>query len=545
MRINHRVNMNNSFINSIISIIAKRNVTQMYGQLNTALLHSCVCSLSKALPEAGRLYVCIAAKEAVILMIDDYQGDELASEAPFNNEGLPLYFSETSSRISPAFRLYAVTEALREYLEGKVKTFASVLITTSNIINEDDIKSIWKNMRVSVRMVKKLDGLSIASDKLPEFLKGFADVYNGIKAIESHVDIEEYGKIIDGATQLHFEDTKVNAETREQPLFLEVDVESIIDKEDPVYHCLQSDGTSSYLRGNLPPVKVYAPINNPDAILERMVGLNEIKEHIRRIRNLSLFRAKLQARNIHVKLPSISLHTCLLGNPGTGKSTVALLFASLLHSAGILSKGNVIVANRASFLSRWVGSEERNVAMLLAMSKGSVLMIDEAHNLMLGANSADYSRNVMPIMMTALADESNRDFAVLLCGYEKEMDKAMQTDPGIKSRFPNRFVFEDYNVDQLHEMAVNRIASGGYILEDSVSELIYDLLKNMYDNRTPDSWANAREVSTLWEEIMIRHAERCIIQGVTGNRALITITSDDIPEYKPTVAKVRTKIGFC
>lgn len=208
MRINHRVNMNNSFINSIISIIAKRNVTQMYGQLNTALLHSCVCSLSKALPEAGRLYVCIAAKEAVILMIDDYQGDELASEAPFNNERLPLYFSETSSRISPAFRLYAVTEALREYLEGKVKTFASVLITTSNIINEDDIKSIWKNMRVSVRMVKKLDGLSIASDKLPEFLKGFADVYNGIKAIESHVDIEEYGKIIDGATQLHFEDTK-------------------------------------------------------------------------------------------------------------------------------------------------------------------------------------------------------------------------------------------------------------------------------------------------------------------------------------------------
>lgn len=536
--------MNNSFIKSIISAIAKKDEVPMYGQLNTALLHSCVYSLSTTLAEAGRLYICIAAKEAVILMIDDYQGDELASEAPFNNEELPLYFSEASSRISPAFRLYAVTEAFRKFLEGEIKSFASVLITTSNIINESDIKSIWKNMRVSVRMVKRLDGLSIASDKTPEFLKGFADVYNSIKSIESHFALNEYSKIIDGTKQLPFEETEVNTETPDQPLFLEVDVESVIDIDDPVYHCLQSDGSSSYLRGNLPPVKIYAPIKNADAILESMVGLDEIKEHISRIRNLSLFRDKLQARNIYVKLPTVSLHTCLLGNPGTGKSTIALLFASLLHSAGILSKGNVIVANRASFLARWVGSEERNIAMLLAMSKGSVLMIDEAHNLMLGANSSDYSRNIIPIMMTALADESDRDFAVLLCGYEKEMDKAMQTDPGIKSRFPNRFVFEDYNVDQLHKMALNRIASGGYILEDSVSELIHNLLKNMYDNRNPDSWANAREVSTLWENIMIRHAERCILQGVTRDKALITITSDDIPEYKPTVAKARTKIGF-
>lgn len=536
--------MNNSFINSIISAIAQKNEAQMCGQLNTALLHSCVYSLRSAVPDAGRLYLCIAAEEAVILMIDDYQGDELADEAPFN-EGLPLYFSEASYRISPVFRLYAVTESLRKLLGGKTKSFASVLITTSRIINDDDIQGIWKNMRVSVRMVKRLDALSITTDKFPDFLKGFADIYSSMKSIESDIDLKEYGRVIDGSTQLYVEEVKVSAGALDQPLFLEVDVESVIDKDDPVYHSLQPDGTSSYSRGYLPPVKIYAPIKNADAILESMVGLDEIKEHIRRIRNLSLFRDKLQARNIHVKLPSVSLHTCLLGNPGTGKSTIALLFASLLHSAGILSKGNVIVANRASFLGRWVGSEERNVAMLLAMSEGSVLMIDEAHNLMLGANESDYSRNVMPIMMTALADESKRDFAVLLCGYEKEMEKAMQTDPGIRSRFPNRFVFEDYDLEQLHEMAINRIVRGGYILEASVSELIHDLLKRMYDARTAGSWANAREVSTLWENIMIKHAERCILQGVTGNKALITITSDDIPEYKPAVIKARTKIGFC
>lgn len=537
--------MNKSFINSVKSAVAIKKEAQMYGELNLALLHAKIYPLKAVLSGAGRLYLCVAAEEAVILMIDEYRGDELANEEPLHGES-PLYYSETSSRVSPVFRLWAVTLELKKHLEGKVKQFASVMLTTSNIINEPDIENIWKNIRVHVRKVKAFTGLSITADRTPKFVRTFTDIYSAEETVESHVDMEEYRNAVSGTLQPFIDEDDSESVHRDvQPLFVEVDVESIIDKDDPVYHCVQPDGTSSYLRSNLPPVKVYAPITNPDAVLENMVGLDDVKSHVRRITNLSLFRKKLENKNIHVKLPTISLHTCFVGNPGTGKSTVAVLFASLLHAAGVLSSGNVIIANRASFLGRWVGSEERNVAMLLEMSKGSVLMIDEAHNLLLGANPSDYSRNVMPIMMTALADETNRDFAVLLCGYEKEMDEAMATDPGIRSRFPNRFVFEDYNVEQLYEMAVGRIAGGGYILEDTASEKLHDILQLMYDHRDPANWANAREVSTLWENIMIRHAERCILQGVSVNKALITITSDDIPEYKPVAIKPRTKIGFC
>ena len=231
-----------------------------------------------------------------------------------------------------------------------------------------------------------------------------------------------------------------------------------------------------------------------------------------------------------------------MGNPGTGKTSVAVLYASLLHKAGVLSGGNVIIANRGSFLGRWVGTEEKNVNMVLEMGKGNLIMIDEAHTLA-GANPNDFSRNVLPMFMTALADENNRDFAVVLCGYEKEMDKLMNTDPGLASRFPNKFVFEDFLPGQLYAIGCGRIKDNGYHLENDAAEKLEKLLLAMYGNRT-DGWANAREIATVCEKILIAHADRCVKKRVRGE-GLLVITEDDIPEYVPCKINVGvSKIGF-
>lgn len=536
-------------INSIKSSLSIRNEVQMYGQFKLRLLHADVYSLCNFMPGVERLYLCVSGKEAVILMIDAFQGDELADEVPFDGE-MPLYFSCTSKRVSPVFRLYAVTEALSEFMNAEVASFYSVLITSSNIINEIDMEPIWQKMGIGVRVVQKMDGLTVSVDKRPDYLKDFIRLHEGGKDLESKVDLIEYGKFVSSDTSdvgtVGLGKALRQNDDSGSSLFVELDAEKIIDRNNPVFHTLQADGTSSYSRSNLPSVRVFAPIRNPEAVLDQMVGLDGVKSHVRRLRNLALYKKRIARHDIQVHCPPISLHSCFVGNPGTGKTTVAILLASLLHSAGALSVGNVIIANRASFLSRWVGSEERNVAMVLAMSKGSVLMIDEAHNLIQGANEMDYSRNVLPIMMTTLADESEsaRDFCVVLCGYEKELDKAMQTDPGIVSRFPNRFVFEDYNLDQLYEMILKRIEKSGYILQDDASRKIYLTLGEMYENRDPDKWSNAREVSLLWERILICHAERCVLREVTEDKELITITVDDIPVWERPEVKTSGKIGF-
>ena len=127
------------------------------------------------------------------------------------------------------------------------------------------------------------------------------------------------------------------------------------------------------------------------------------------------------------------------GNPGTGKTTVAQMVGRVFHSLGILSKGGVIVTERSKLVGRYIGDTENNMQALLEQAKGNVLFIDEAYNLYDGGDTKkDYGHRVIESLLTVLS-QKNPDLIVILAGYEKEMMNMLETNPGMKGRFPYHF----------------------------------------------------------------------------------------------------------
>ena len=144
--------------------------------------------------------------------------------------------------------------------------------------------------------------------------------------------------------------------------------------------------------------------------------------------------------------------------------------------------------------------------------------------------------------MTILADETQRDIAVVLCGYKKPMQKMLESNPGLQSRFPNKFEFTDFTVDDLLEITRRRVKDYEYEFTDEAWKKYADMLTQVYQAREPESWGNARFVANLLERIYVQHAVRCVKQRPADQRGLLTITPEDIPAVE--MPRQKTKIGF-
>lgn len=527
-------------LRSIKNALAIKDESSMWDNFNSVFLKSETYALKETKSMKDDIYACVNYDDICVIMMDSTaNATELADEEPFSNE-YPQYFTESSHRVSPVFRLWAVCEALRQHPGLRKAKISGVLFTTSHIINEEEMEDIWKAMDITVRCVKKM--------RYAVFLSPNKELWENVSAylrekpLEEFVDLGKYNEMIDNiqlTENIQIPEKKKKVEMHKRK---ELRLEDIIDKDNPIFHTLGADGNSSFISANLPPIQVLAPMEDATSALENMVGLDDIKEHITQLKNFVQFKTKL--RNVPgVKCPEVSLHSIFKGAPGTGKTTVAQLYASVLKEAGIISKGNLLLANgRNAFMGKWVGTEEKNVRMALAAARGNVLLIDEAYTLV-SPNEMDYARNVLPLMLQLLADEEYRDIAVVLCGYDSEMEYLIQSNPGIRSRFPNIFQFKDYSMEELHEMAVRKIEQSGYKLTEDAAAKIADVLKKMYQNKVEGQWANGREVGNLFDKIMIAHANRCVSSGVE-EEMLITITADDIPDFKAEASHKQHRIGF-
>lgn len=526
---------------SMKKALAIKAESSMWDRFNSLLMKYETHHLKDVCSKTRDVYACVNHREICVVMMDKVSNHELADEEPFQGE-CPLYFSESSHRISPVFRLHAICEALRMYPGFCNASVSGILITASEIINEEDMLEIWDSLNVIVRSNVKEMKYTLSINHDSELWKEVAE-YLGEKNIDDIVDMDSYMENIQPQYHMAADIPEPSGESGSSKKRKELlRLEDIIDKSDPVFHTFLGDGSSTFVSANLPNIKVLPPIEDAATVLEQMVGLEHIKEHIVKLRNLILFKKKIECFP-GIECPEVSLHSVFVGAPGTGKSSVALLYASLLKDAGILSKGNLLMCNgRDAFMARWVGSEEKNVRMALAAAKGNVLLIDEAYTLVT-PNELDYARNVLPLMLQLLADEEYRDVAVILAGYNSEMEYLLSSNPGLKSRFPNYVVFEDYPVDELYEMAVNKITRNGYLLQEDAADKIRNLLQMMYDTRKEGQWANGREVSNLYDRIIIKHADRCISSEAEGDM-LITITPEDIPELDKAAVRNTRRIGF-
>ncbi len=288
-------------------------------------------------------------------------------------------------------------------------------------------------------------------------------------------------------------------------------------------------------------VEILRPIPNPREELDKLVGCTDIKRRMDELVALTSYNKLMCGLFPDSKQHAVSLHSVFLGRPGTGKTTVCKIFGSLLRQAGALSKGHVVVCDRSSFLGTLWGDEERSVKQVLEMAKGGVLMIDEAY-LFNGKNDNDPGKMVIQLLMNILADESQRDIAVVLCGYKEPMMKMLDSNPGLLSRFPNKFEFTDFTVDELLEITLRRVNDYKYKFTTKAWEKYSTMLAQAYKLRDPETWGNARFVANQMERIYIQHATRCIKQQPKNKQDLLKLTSEDILPIE--VPRQKTKIGF-
>ena len=288
-------------------------------------------------------------------------------------------------------------------------------------------------------------------------------------------------------------------------------------------------------------VDILKPIPNPREELDKLVGCDDIKQRMDELVALSGYNKMMHEMFPDCAQHNVSLHSLFLGKPGSGKTTVCKIFGSLLRKAGALSKGHVVVCDRSTFIGSLWGDEERSVNQVLRIAKGGVLMIDEAY-LLTSMHENDPGKLVLQMLMNVLADEKQRDIAVVLCGYKEQMERLLELNPGLQSRFPNKFEFSDFTVDQLLEITQRRVKEYEYKFTQPAWEKYCQVLTQAYQQRDPMTWGNARFVGNLLERIYLQHAKRCMKERPADKWQMRQLTPEDICPIE--VPRPKTRIGF-
>jgi probable Rubsico expression protein CbbX len=233
-----------------------------------------------------------------------------------------------------------------------------------------------------------------------------------------------------------------------------------------------------------------------------LVGLLPVKKKVEEIGSLLLVDRARQRFGLSASRPN--LHMCFTGAPGTGKTTVALMMADLLHRLGYLQKGHLVHAMRDDLVGEYIGHTAPKTKQVLDRAMGGVLFIDEAYTLFRGEDSKDYGQECIDILMQVM--ENDRDkLVVIVAGYKDRMDRFFESNPGMSSRIAHHLDFAEYEVDQLLAIGRLMINRSSYYLSDEAESAFRDYLAV---RRTQPRFGNARTVRNDLESARLRHAYR-------------------------------------
>jgi len=267
---------------------------------------------------------------------------------------------------------------------------------------------------------------------------------------------------------------------------------------------------------------------NPDAGLDELdslIGLEKIKTKVRDYLNA----VRLAGRRMELGLPTNMprLHMAFLGNPGTGKTTVAEIIGRVFASWGILTEGRVIKTEKSELVGQYIGHTEQRMRDILARARGNVLFIDEAYQLVQSNNEGDFGRIVMNSLLTELGKD-HQDMVVILAGYTAPMKKLLESNEGIESRFPNVFSFEDYTTDQLMEIGKLMIRKQGFTLTEGAAENMRTIIEQEAEKPSP-RFGNGRFVQNLLQnEILASLGARTAGIAHPTAEQLSTILAEDV-----------------
>ena len=254
-----------------------------------------------------------------------------------------------------------------------------------------------------------------------------------------------------------------------------------------------------------------------------LIGLAPVKRRIRDVAALLVVDSARKAQGLPVAAPG--LHMSFTGNPGTGKTTVALKMASILHRLGYVRKGHLVAVTRDDLVGQYIGHTAPKTREVLKRAMGGVLFIDEAYYLYRPENERDYGQEAIEILLQVMENQ-REDLVVILAGYKDRMTKFFECNPGFSSRIAHHIDFPDYSGKELMRIADLMLERMGYRFDESARAAFDQYLQARMKQ---PHFANARSVRNALDRARLRHASRLFGSIAGANRdTLSTISAHDI-----------------
>ena len=265
---------------------------------------------------------------------------------------------------------------------------------------------------------------------------------------------------------------------------------------------------------------------NLEEELNKVIGLDEVKEFVKTLQKQLIAQEKRKQMGVNVESVQ-SLNMIFTGNPGTGKTTVARLIGNLMKEMGVLKSGQVIETDRSGLVGQYAGETTKKTTELFNSALGGVLFIDEAYALMSSENDPLGKEAVDTLVK--LIEDFREDIVVILAGYDKEMKEFLNTNSGLKSRFPLNVKFKDYSVDELVNIGKLMIKGKGFIL----GENSLDVFRNVINREKQLSGAysgNGRMVRNIVEKAIREQSSRIADMEMIDENSVITLIEKDFGE---------------
>ncbi|WP_174232520.1 stage V sporulation protein K [Biomaibacter acetigenes] len=262
--------------------------------------------------------------------------------------------------------------------------------------------------------------------------------------------------------------------------------------------------------------------------LDDLIGLDKVKQLVKEIQAFVAIQKKRQEENLLTE-PQV-LHMIFKGNPGTGKTTVARLLGKMFKAMKILQKGHTVEVERADLVGEYIGHTAQKTREQIKRALGGILFIDEAYSLARGGEK-DFGKEAIDTLVKAMEDHKD-SLIVILAGYKDEMEWFLQTNPGLRSRFPIRMEFNDYTIDELMQIARMMVEKRQYKFSSEAMSKFEKILINSKNGIYYDKMGNARMVRNMIEKAIRRQAVRLVNQKKISREDLLYIKPEDVSEVE-------------